>query len=338
MDYGKILTRALQIIWKYKILWLFGFLANCGGNAGGSSGASSSGGNVPTFNYQFDADPNNLPPGMYQFFENLGRFFERNAERLGFLFVLLIFAVLILIVITFFIRVYGQVGLVRGILKAEGDAPAKLSFSEVTAEIRPFFWRLTGFQLLIFLAFLLLTGVIVLVMIAGSILTLGVGLICFLPLLCFLVPIGWAIAVIIKQAVIAMLVDDLSIGDSLKRGWEIVRMNAVDYLVMGLILFIGAWLLTLIFSLPQIIAMIPVFSALFNGIITDHWQGIMTGMWVSVACLLAYLPVFLVLRGALTSYTDSAWVLTYLEATRPGGQLEETPAKPPTLEAETETT
>ncbi|MGD2028249.1 MAG: hypothetical protein PVI99_10570, partial [Anaerolineales bacterium] len=77
MDYGKILTRALQIIWKYKILWLFGFLANCGGNAGGSSGASSGGGNVPTFNYQFDADPNNLPPGMYQFFENLGRFFER---------------------------------------------------------------------------------------------------------------------------------------------------------------------------------------------------------------------------------------------------------------------
>ncbi len=32
MDFGNILTRAWQISWKHKALWLFGILAACGGS------------------------------------------------------------------------------------------------------------------------------------------------------------------------------------------------------------------------------------------------------------------------------------------------------------------
>ncbi len=336
MDYGKILTKAWQIIWKYKILWLFGLLANCGGNAGNGSSASS-GVNGPNFSYQFDGrDLGNLPPGLARFFEAFGRFMERNAELWGVYLALIILAILLFVVATFFIRVYGQVGLVRGILKANGEEPAALSFSEITAEIRPYFWRLAGFQLLIFVAVLLLAGVAVVILIGGSIVTFGIGLLCFLPLICLLVPVFWTVAVIIKQAVIAMLVDDLSIGESLARGWDIVRLNAVHYLVMGLILFIGGWLLTLVFSLPQILALAPVFSTFFSGILTENWEGLMTGLWISVVCMFAYLPVYLVLRGALTSYTDTAWVLTYLETSHNGEQMEAAPPEPPQLENELE--
>jgi len=49
-NFGEVLTRAWQIIWKHKVLWIFGFLAGCGqsgssvrGNFG--SGSRGSGGN-----------------------------------------------------------------------------------------------------------------------------------------------------------------------------------------------------------------------------------------------------------------------------------------------------
>ena len=51
MNYGEILSKAWKIIWKNKILWLFGILAGCsasgvGGSSGGWSSAGSSGTNT----------------------------------------------------------------------------------------------------------------------------------------------------------------------------------------------------------------------------------------------------------------------------------------------------
>ncbi len=332
MDYGKILSRAWQLIWKYKILWLFGILASCGSNANtGSSGADGSG-----FNYRFDANrpPDTLPPEMYHFFRNFSEFFERMSYQWGMWVGILILVVLVLAFVTFVMRVYGQVGLVRGALNADTNQPERLSFSEVAAEVKPFFWRLFGFQLLIFFVSFVLVGLIVLVVIAGTAMTLGIGLLCFLPLICILVPVGWAVSIVIKQAVIAMLVDDLTIGDSLARGWEVVRNRAVDYLVMGLILYIGGWIISIVISLPQLLALAPLFSAILQGAWTDDWQNILKGIWISVVCLVAYWPVLLVLRGILNTFTESAWVLTYLEASR----AESEPGEPDQLEPEVEST
>lgn len=67
MNFGEILSRAWKIIWKHKVLWIFGILAGCGrggGGGGGSanSGFQSSGGNG------WDGE---VPPGIEQFFFNL---------------------------------------------------------------------------------------------------------------------------------------------------------------------------------------------------------------------------------------------------------------------------
>jgi hypothetical protein len=331
MDYGKILNRAWQVIWKYKILWLFGILASCGNNANsGSSGANGS-----PVNYRFDGNnpPDNLPPEMYRFFHNLGDFFERTSYQWGIWLSILILVIFVLIFVTFVIRVYGQVGLVRGVFNADKNQPEKLTFSEISAEIKPFYWRLFGFQLLLFVVFFVLIGLIALVVIAGTAFTFGIGLLCFLPLVCVLIPVGWVVAVVIKQAVIAMLIDDLTIGDSLRRGWEVVRSRAVDYLAMGLILFIGGWIITIIFSLPQLFALAPLISSVIQGAWTDDWYNILNGIWITVACLVAYWPVLVLLRGVLNSFTESAWVLTYLEATREDRETDDPELLEPELES-----
>jgi uncharacterized membrane protein YgcG len=43
-NFGEVLTRAWQIIWKHKVLWIFGILAGCG-QGGGSGGGGGGGGN-----------------------------------------------------------------------------------------------------------------------------------------------------------------------------------------------------------------------------------------------------------------------------------------------------
>ena len=44
-NFGEILTRAWQITWKYKVLWIFGILAGCtnGGGGGGGGGVGGDG-------------------------------------------------------------------------------------------------------------------------------------------------------------------------------------------------------------------------------------------------------------------------------------------------------
>ena len=40
MDYGEILKKSWNITWKFKVLWLFGFLASCGKGGGGGGGGA----------------------------------------------------------------------------------------------------------------------------------------------------------------------------------------------------------------------------------------------------------------------------------------------------------
>ena len=37
-NFGEVLTRAWQIIWKHRVLWIFGILASCGRGGGGGNG------------------------------------------------------------------------------------------------------------------------------------------------------------------------------------------------------------------------------------------------------------------------------------------------------------
>src|SRR4030065_161277 len=97
----------------------------------------------------------------------------------------------------------------------------------------PYFWRVLGLSLLIGLMFLL----IFLPLIFFGVITAGIGFICIIPLLCLLIPISWAVMVVIEQAKAAIVLEDLGIGDGLRRGWEVVRAHVGELIVMALIFF-----------------------------------------------------------------------------------------------------
>jgi hypothetical protein len=182
----------------------------------------------------------------------------------------------------------------------------------------PYFWRVFGLSFIIGLAFLLLFVPLALVVV----LTGGIGFICLMPLICLLIPVGIAVGIIVEQANRAIVLEDLSMFDGLKRGWEVARSNVGAILVMALILFGIGLVLGIVIALPIFIIVFPAVFAFAMG----EGQSL-TPLYTAGICFCLYIPVAWLLNGVLTTYTQSAWTLTYLRLTQ-DSELSEDPEAP----------
>ena len=288
MDIGSILSRAWQIIWRHKVLWIFGILAGCTSTNYGSS------------NFRYTMDQGELPPQIQRFFNQIPDW--QIATIIG----ISVLVILLLVIIAIFLGTIGRIGMIRGTLQAD-QAAERLEFSELFNGSLPYFWRVFLLNLLVGLAF----AAIVVVVSVGLVITI-VGLVCLIPLICLLVPIGWLVTIITEQASIAIVVENLGILDGLRRGWDVVRNNLGPVIVMGLILILGVGLVGgFIIGLPFAAIVLP---ALF-GVIAGTPTAIRGGLAFAALCLVAYLPVLIVLNGILRGYIESAWTLTFLRLT-----------------------
>ncbi len=296
MDFGYVLKRAWQIIWKFKVLWIFGILASCG--QASSSGGSNSG-------YRFSVQESNASPQIEHFFSQL------DPTVIGILIVIGIIVVLALVVIAILLGTVGRVGLIRGTVKAEQGAE-RLTFGELWREGLTYFWRVFGLNLVIGVLVFLAIMVILFGGIVLTIGTLGLFVLCLLPIICLLVPVMWAVSVIIEQANVALVVENLSIPEAIKRGWQVVWDNIGTMIVMSLILILGVGIIGgAIIGLPVLVVAAPAVV----GIAAGTTEAIRNGLIVSGLLFLVYLPFLLVLSGILRAYTSSAWTLTFLRVT-----------------------
>ena len=296
-NFGEVLTRAWQIIWKYKVLWVFGILASCGRGGGSGSGGAGRGGGGGT-------GPSGAN-GMDQF----GQWASQHAGLVA----LIVIVALVLILLFALLAAIGRIGLIRGTYAAEQGAE-QLVLGEMFSEGMPFVGRVFGLALLFGL-------IVVIVAVPIGVLgafTGGVLYLCLLPLICILVPATWVAGIIVEQANIAMVLGDLGIGDGLRRGWEIVRANLGPALIMGLILGVIGIVVGLVLAIPILIVVVPAAIAYAAGNGQSSVPLVLMGI-----CICLYLPIAIFLQGILVSYIQSAWTLTYLRlASKPdsGGQ------------------
>lgn len=296
MDYGSTLKRAWEIIWKFKVLWIFGILASCG-QASGSGGGNSG--------FRFSAQDTNTYPQIQQFFNQL------NPAIITLLVVIAIVIVIALIILAILLGTVGRVGLIRGTVKAEQGA-GKLTFAELWRDGLTYFWRVFGLNLLIGLTIFFIALALVFMGVILSIGTLGIFLICLLPLLCLLIPVMWLVGIIIEQANVALVVENLDIIQAIKRGWQVFIDHIGSMVVMGLILILGIGLIGgLIIGLPLLAIAAPAVLGISTGIT----ENIRNGLILSAVLFVVYLPVLLFLSGVLRAYIQSAWTLTYLRLT-----------------------
>ena len=297
IDLGKILTRSWQIIWNYKVLWIFGIFAGfANGNGGSNSNSGSSGNGDSPFG---NAD---------QFTEQAGEFFQQYM-----LIIIAVCLVLVLLSLAFYaLGMMGRIGLLKGVYKVESGA-SSLMFAELWSESMPYFWRFFGLNFLVGLAFF----IILLPAIVIGIATAGVGFACLLPLICLLIPVGWAVSVILEQAQAAIVAEDLTMMDGFKRGWEIAKSDIGGMIVLSLVLGIGGAIIGFVLALPLIAAMLPLAFSMASFDMGDAISQMPPTAWISIICCAIYMPILIGLSGVLTAYMKTAWALSYLQLTKP---------------------
>ena len=298
-NFGEVLTRAWQHVWKHRVLWIFGILASCArGSGGGNSGGNNS-------RFQSGSGDNPFTGGQdnfSQFGQQISQYFQDH--------ILIIVAVgcglVLLSIVLFAIGMMGRIGLIKGVSAAEKGA-ASLQFGELWSESMPFFGRVFGLNFLIGLAFFVIFIPFILLGVA----TAGIGLLCILPLICLLIPVGFVVSIVIEQAQTAIVLEDLGILDGLKRGWEVAKSNVAPLVVMVLILGIGGGIISFIVTLPIIFAVVPAVIGM------NTLRESLTPVYIALACCVAYMPVLIFLNGVLTAYIQSVWTLTYMRLTAP---------------------
>jgi hypothetical protein len=295
MDFGAVLSRAWQIIWKHKVMWIFGILASCSSSNFGSNYRSS---------YQGD-----LGPEVQNFFNQVQQW------EIWLLVAIVAAVILILVVLAIFLGTIGRIGLIRGTQQAEAGS-TQLIFSELFSGSMPYFWRVFGLNLLAGLAVFVLFAILILGGIFGTILTLGLGILCLIPLICLLVPLAWLINVVIEQANIAIVLENLGIVAGAERGWDVFKKNLGTMIVMGLILLVISLLAGFLIGLPLVAIAGPALLAAFTG----SQQVAQGGLVLAGLCLVGWIPVAIVLNGIVQSYLKTSWTLTYMRLT--GGSPE----------------
>lgn len=302
MDIGGILTRTWEIIWKNKVLWIFGIFAGC---------SSASGANPGNFTWTMQKDSPLFAENAGRAFQNIPAWALSLGVVAGFLIMLLV------VVLVIFLSTIGKIGVIKASHQAE-SGQEKFTFSQVFKDSTPYFWRVFLLNLLVGVVVFIAVFLFITLGVVGSIATLGIGTICFIPLICLLVPIIWFVYIVVDQSGIAIVVEELGVIDGLKRGWKVVRSNLGYVIVMGLVLYIVIGMIGgFLISMPIGLIVMP---AVFAAALESTSAG--AGLAVAGLCFVLYLPVYIALNGFLRGYIQSAWTLTFLYLTDEGEEMQ----------------
>ncbi len=286
MDYGRVLSRAWEIAWHHKVLWLFGFIAAL------ASGIGNAGNSVRIV---------------------LG---DSRGPAIGpiatWLIVLFVVAALVIALAVFVLGIIARGALVDGARQVE-ESGAVSGGAAWNAGVRRF-WPLLGIDLLTLAAVIVLLLPMLPAVIVGIAAAsaggrnAGAGGLLICGGLCYLIP--FIIAVILISLVVvyarqACVLEDLNTIEAIRRGWDVFRRNIGHSLLIGAILMvinliIGGLFVGGIFSLVS-----PGFAL---------WQTTRNPVLTAIPLCGLGLILFLVALFADTlveTYTGVVWTLTY---------------------------
>jgi hypothetical protein len=366
MDPVKILKRAWAILWSYRALWIFGLIL-----AIASAGAGGRGNNT---NYQQDRNsPPPTPQNLQDAFRDAGRELQTflhegipSAHISGqalttFLWVLGGFIVLMLLVgiVVAVARYVSETAVIRMVDEYEGSGNKmtvrqgfRLGWSNTS-------WRLFLINLIVNLP--LIAGLLLVVMVAAAfVFSAANGNMKFTPA-SVLLAVGFVLLVIFVTVIVTILLhllrnffwricvlENASVGESLRRGFEMVRENwknvGLMWIVMiGLGIVWGiAMIILVIVTLPVVIVTAIIAAlvvalpflllvGLFSTFLSSYLPWIAAGFFVApLFFTLAFSP-WLMLGSWQSVYTSTVWTLTYREikalpALTPPSQVAPTPA------------
>ncbi len=283
MDYGKLFTRAWDIIWKYKFLILLGVLVALSGSSG-SSGNSS--------RYVFDGG--DMPWSDMPSFDYGSPFQNLDLSILAVLGLITLGVVIIVVGLALWVvGTIARGGLISAVNDIEVDNQTNFSTAFRAGWKKG--WRLLGIDLVPAIPGLaLFIGSLTIFFSYGGFAELmdGVwpyaGMGPFLPLIllsCLLLPIILLLSIMSTFANRACMLEDLCVVASYRRGFEVLADNLGTALILFLI---------------QITISIGLFIVM-----------IVPGFLMVLCCLLW--PLLILIQGAFSAYLSTLWTLAWRE-------------------------
>jgi hypothetical protein len=321
IDFGEVVTTAWKIVWKFKVLWVFGILASCGtGNGGNFNSSYRSGSRGP-------GEVPELPPGVLSRWEQLVHWFENPAVIAGFVGLLCLF-----ILLAIFLGNMGRIGLIKGTAEADGGAET-LTFGGLWKGSLAYFWRVLLANVIVGLPFFVVAVLLAL----GFVFTIiplsenrrsDPAMLALLPVLCVLFCVLFllsvAVAFVVRQAENAIVIENESIPGGLRRGWDVLVKNLGPILIIWIITVAIGLVAGIVIALPLIIVALPLIITFLAGGDNASY----TPLVVAGLCVLAYIPVSLLAHGILIAYLQAVWTLAYLRLTKPKQGEQSSPALP----------
>lgn len=198
-----------------------------------------------------------------------------------------------------------------GVYRAE-RGERELSFAGLLRDSRPYLGRMLGAFLIINLSIGLVFTVFFLMVLALTLVTMGIASICLQPIMILITPLSFLVLGVLESIQAAIIVEDMSALDAVKRGLSIVRENIWKYVILTLIIYLGT---SVIMSICMTPFMIPFFGFSFF-ISTEQFDPkMMTVIIFGFMCL--FFPLMIVFQSLTMAFMKSALFLTYLRLTKP---------------------
>jgi len=281
-DYGNVLTRAFQITWKHKSFWLFMML------------------------------PMLVTSVMFVAFVAPIFLLRDNDEMIGVVFLLWIGIFILGSIISLVVSTAGISSLTLGILRAE-RGEGSTAFMDLVRDGFQHFGRVFSAVLIIQLTIGAVFTVFFLCMTLLSIVTMGLASFCLQPIMLLLTPLSFLTIAVTDGAVVAVIDENLSAWEAVKRAIQVVREHVWKFIILTLIVYLGTTILSSIFIAP---AMIPAMAGpimLESGVDLDGNTVLI--LFASFACI--FLPLLTLFSGIAGAYIQTLLSLSYLRLSSP---------------------
>jgi hypothetical protein len=300
MDYGRVLTRAWEITWRWKVLWILGFLAALG-SGGGGGGTSSASGSNDWGNWGYGFYEPYIPPGLV-------------AAIIGVVCLAIIIGIAIWVV-----SVIARGGLIAGVQQVEEEGHTSFGLAWRAGARR--FWTLFGISILaaIPLIILVVVGIVVVILMfvgsgfaftssdAAGITGILTSILCGGVFCC-----GMVIATIILQQIRiyaerAAILEDLGWIEAFSRGWNVLKANLGPTIVFWLI-FLAIGVAFFVAIMAVLAATAFPFAALVASVDSGPW------LFAPICCggLIAVIAAALI-NAIVQTFTSATWTLAYRE-------------------------
>ena len=249
IDYFRLLRESIEFTWKYKVLWVFGFILTF--FSGGSSDTSSSRSDIK---YVGDG------PAEVPIFDKIGTWINDILESpyLAIVILIVIALILILVVISWYLTRVSKLALIDAVYCDKLGREDKIKLTTLWKGAHPFLGRFFAYDLVWLVLIIITLIAFVLTIVILQVLFGAVGGSCCGAFLVFVFILFLIVGIAIRETGIRiMALENSGVRDSLKRGWKIVNGNFSKYFFAGLTMLVPGCLFIIVIVGISVLGVFP---------------------------------------------------------------------------------